>query len=76
MQSLINNLLDFSRHSMSPADFRKTDLNNLVKDTLTELEMDIEKSGAQVTVGEFPIISAVPGLMQQLFFNLANLSDV
>jgi response regulator RpfG family c-di-GMP phosphodiesterase len=46
MQSLINNLLDFSRHSVNAADFKKTDLNQLVKETLSDLEMDIEKSKA------------------------------
>lgn len=70
MQSLINNLLDFSRHSMSQSDFRKTDLSKLVRETLTELEIDIEKAGAKVEVGELPVISAVPGLMQQLFYNI------
>ena len=70
MQSLINNLLDFSRHSMSSSDFRKTDLNQLVKDTLTELEIDIEKSQADIQYDQLPVVSAVPGLMQQLFYNI------
>ncbi|MEO6613716.1 MAG: response regulator [Chitinophagaceae bacterium] len=70
MQSLINNLLDFSRHSVRSSDFKKTDLNQLLKETLNELEMDIEKSGASIQVGNLPVIAAVPGLMQQLFYNL------
>src|SRR5690349_514422 len=70
MQTLINNLLDFSRHSVSTSDFKKTDLNGLVKDTLSELEIDLEKSKAKVDCGPLPTISAVPGLMQQLFYNL------
>jgi signal transduction histidine kinase len=70
MQTLINNLLDFSRHSVSSSDFRKTDLNVLLKDTMNELEMDIEKSKAHINIADLPVISAVPGLMQQLFYNL------
>ena len=70
MQSLINNLLEFSRHTVSFSDFKKTDLNLLVKETLAELEPDIEKSKARVTYKDLPVISAVPGLMQQLFYNL------
>jgi light-regulated signal transduction histidine kinase (bacteriophytochrome) len=31
MQNLINNLLEFSRHTMSSNDFRKTSLKELVK---------------------------------------------
>ena len=70
MQSLINNLLDFSRHSVSSSDFRVTDLNQLVKETLSDLEMEIEKSNVQINYNSLPIISAVPGLMQRLFYNL------
>jgi len=70
MQSLINNLLDFSRQSVSTADFIKTDLNQLMKETLNEMEIDIEKSKAKITYENLPVISAVPSLMQQLFSNL------
>lgn len=70
MQRLINNLLEFSRHTVSSNDFRKTPLNDLVKNALSELEVEIEKSKAQINFGELPVVSAVPGLMQQLFYNL------
>jgi signal transduction histidine kinase len=70
MQNLINNLLEFSRHTVSSNDFRKTPLKDLVKNVLTELEVEIEKSNAQINYGELPVVSAVPGLMQQLFYNL------
>ncbi len=72
MQSLINNLLDFSRQSVASYDFRKTDINQLLKETLNDLEIDIEKSKAIITVSELPTIYVVPGLMQQLFYNLLN----
>ena len=70
MQSLINNLLDFSRHSVSPSDFRKTDLTALLKETVTDMEVEIEKNEAKINIGSLPVISAVPSLMQQLFHNL------
>lgn len=70
MQHLINNLLDFSRHTVSSNDFKKTPLNELVKNVLTELEVEIEKSNAKINYGELPVVSAVPSLMQQLFYNL------
>jgi len=70
MQKLINNLLDFSRHTVSSSDFKKTPLNELVKNVLTELEVEIEKSNAQINYENLPVVSAVPGLMQQLFYNL------
>ncbi len=70
MQNLINNLLDFSRHTVSSGDFKKTSLDELVKNVLTELEVDIEKSNARINYENLPVVSAVPGLMQQLFYNL------
>jgi signal transduction histidine kinase len=70
MQNLINNLLDFSRHTVGSNDFKKTPLKDLVKNALTELEVEIEKSNAKIYYDELPVVSAVPGLMQQLFYNL------
>ena len=70
MQKLINNLLDFSRHTVSTNDFKKTSLNELVKNVVTEMEVEIEKSNATINYQDLPVVSAVPGLMQQLFYNL------
>jgi signal transduction histidine kinase len=70
MQSLINNLLDFSRHSVSSSDFKKTDLNQLLADTLSEMEVDIEKTKATVNYNKLPVIFVVPGMIQQLFSNI------
>lgn len=72
MQSLISNLLDFSRHSVSVNDFQPTNLNHLVKDMIAEMEIDIEKANATVTYSELPTISGIPGLLQQLFYNLVS----
>ena len=70
MQKLINNLLDFSRHTVSTNDFKETSLNELVRNVVSELEVEIEKSNARINYGDLPVVSAVPGLMQQLFYNL------
>jgi signal transduction histidine kinase len=72
MQSLINNLLQFSRHSVNSQDFVNVDLNELVKDSIVELEVEIEKTHAQINVDPLPIMYAVPSLMRQLFYNLIN----
>jgi signal transduction histidine kinase len=70
MQSLINDLLSFSRHSISTSDFKKTDLNLLVKQAISELEIEIEKSNAQIHISSLPGVWVIPGIMQQLFYNL------
>jgi light-regulated signal transduction histidine kinase (bacteriophytochrome) len=72
MQSLINDLLSFSRQSMQSSDFKKTDLNVLVREAMSELEVEIEKSNAQIRFSGLPVIWAIPSLMQQLFYNLIN----
>jgi signal transduction histidine kinase len=72
MQSLINDLLSFSRHSLASSDFKKTDLNVLVKEAMSELEIEIEKTNARIQVDGLPIIEVIPSLMQQLFYNLIN----
>lgn len=70
MQSLINDLLSFSRHSASPSDFKLVDLNEPVKEALVELEIKIEKGKATVDVGDLPSLSVIPSLIRQLFYNL------
>lgn len=72
MQSLINDLLQFSRQDINPEDFIETDLNMIVKEAMIELEIEIEKNKAQINVAGLPVIFAIPGLMRQLFFNLIN----
>ena len=72
MQSLINDLLSFSRHSLASSDFKKTDLNVLVKEATSELEIEIEKTNANIQMDGLPIIQVIPSLMQQLFYNLIN----
>lgn len=70
MQSLINNLMQFSRHAVTANDFVYTDLNELVKDVLTELDIEIEKSGARIHIESLPKLYAIPSLIRQLFYNL------
>jgi len=70
MQSLINDLLSFSRHSLASSDFKKTDLNVLVKEAMSELEIEIEKTNARIQMDGLPVLEVIPSLMQQLFYNL------
>lgn len=72
MQVLINDLLSLSRDATSTPDFKPVDLNVLLKEIITELEVQIGKNNAQVHVDKLPVINAVPSLMRQLFYNLIN----
>jgi signal transduction histidine kinase len=70
MQSLINDLLRFSRETTSNDDYSFVQLNSLVNEVLTDMEVDIEKSAAQIQVGPLPRLWAIPSQMRQLFQNL------
>lgn len=72
MQSLINDVLQFSRQSINAEDFVHTDMTELVKEAILELDIEIEKNNAQVNIEGLPVMFAIPGLMRQLFYNLIN----
>ncbi|WP_343306309.1 response regulator [Chitinophaga niabensis] len=70
MQQLVNDLLRFSRHALQGGDFVVTDLNTVVKEAMTELEMKIQATNAVIRIDALPSIPVIPVLMRQVFFNL------
>lgn len=70
MQTLINDLLTFSRVISSSQPFVKVDLGMVVRDVLGDLEHRIERTNGQVILGKLPTIDADPTQMRQLFQNL------
>jgi len=72
MQSLINDLLKFSRQTIVDEDFVVISLNQLLADVIADLEIEIEKSSAQIDLGVLPEIWGVPSQIRQLFQNLVS----
>lgn len=70
MHQLINDLLKFSRYTNDNFGFEKTDLNQVLKDVLSDVEMEIQKKKAKVIVEDLPTIWAIPSQMRQVFQNL------
>lgn len=70
MQTLITDLLQFSRVSTRIKPFEKISLNEVIEGVLSDLEISIEKNNAKVEVGTLPEIEADPTQMRQLFQNL------
>ncbi|WP_235150967.1 ATP-binding protein [Dyadobacter sp. CY345] len=70
MQNMINNLLEFSKVTSSSKIFEPTDLNEILKTTLSDLEVTIQTRKATVDVDDLPVIDANPTQMSQLFLNL------
>lgn len=70
MQTLINDLLSFSRVSTRAQPFTSIDLNPLIQDVISDLENQIDRTQGQVEVGSMPVIDADPTQMHQLLQNL------
>ena len=70
MRTLINDLLTFSRVIRKPEGFVPVELAAVTRGVLGDLEMRIEKSGAQLEVGDLPVVDADPVQMHQLLLNL------
>jgi signal transduction histidine kinase len=70
MQKLIEDLLKFSRVATHGRPFEPVDLQEVTRGVLDDLELEVERSGAVVQVGELPTIDADPLQMRQLMQNL------
>jgi len=70
MQTLIRDLLSYSRVDARSRPFAQTPFLDIVNDALALLESSIHDSGAQVTVGELPAIMCDRSQMVQLIQNL------
>jgi PAS domain S-box-containing protein len=70
MQTLINDLLAFSRITSKAKPFAPVDLGRVVHEVLSDLETRIELTGGRVEVAELPTIDADPLQMRQLLQNL------
>jgi PAS domain S-box-containing protein len=70
MQTLIENLLSYSRVSSRGAEFTNVDLSMIVADVLIDLERQTVATGGRVQVGPLPRLEADAVQMRQLFQNL------
>ena len=70
MQSLINDLLKFSRQTTVNDDFVPISLDQLIQDVIADLEVEIETASAQLQVNTWPEIWGIPSQIRQLFQNL------
>jgi PAS domain S-box-containing protein len=67
---LIDGLMDFSRLTNDGQLFVKLDLNTLLQEIRTELELKIEETETIIKTLPLPVIEAVPVQIRQLFTNL------
>lgn len=72
MQSLINDLLKFSRQTSGNEDFVAVPLEQIIQDVIADLEIEIEKAAAQIHYDNLPEIWGIPSQVRQLFQNLVS----
>jgi len=70
MSLLINDVLNFSRIVHMEDMFVKTDLNRILNDTLKDFDLLILEKDAAVSIGNLPVVDAIPLQINQLFYNL------
>lgn len=70
MQEMIDGLLQYSRVDTQGQSFQPVDVDEVVADVCTDLEMRIEETGAEIDVGDLPEVRGDPGQLRQLFQNL------
>jgi two-component system sensor kinase FixL len=70
MQTLINDLLSFSRVTTKARPFQAIDLNIVVAEVLSDLEILIENKEASINVPQLPTIEGDQTQVRQLFQNL------
>jgi signal transduction histidine kinase len=69
MRTLINDLLNYSKLSVTP-EFICKPLNDVVRDTITDLELFIKENKAEIIIQPLPAIEIIPDQMRQVFQNL------
>ncbi|QEC43054.1 response regulator [Pseudobacter ginsenosidimutans] len=70
MQTLIKDILAFSRVSDEKDNFVRSDLNQILQEVLTDLDGTVQEKQATITIEPLPVIDVNPGLIRPLFFNL------
>jgi PAS domain S-box-containing protein len=70
MQTLIRDLMEFSRVDTKGQPFVNTDLGSIVREVSADLEARVEQAGGRIEIEALPTIDADPMQMRQLLQNL------
>ncbi|SMB94914.1 PAS domain-containing sensor histidine kinase [Deinococcus hopiensis] len=70
MQLLINDLLTLSRVTTRAQPFVPVDLQEITRGVLSDLEVQIERQGAEVRVGALPVVAGDPTQLGQMLQNM------
>jgi light-regulated signal transduction histidine kinase (bacteriophytochrome) len=69
LRDLITDLLNYSRINAED-NFKKTNLNSVIEETLEDLEINTTGDRTNIKIGRLPEIEVIPSQMRQVFQNL------
>lgn len=72
MRQLINGLLEFSRISQAAGQYESVDLDMVMREVLSDLELKIEETGTIIRYDALPLVDGVRTQMKQLLQNLVS----
>jgi signal transduction histidine kinase len=70
MSALLDAVLSYSRVVERPGSFALSDLSEIAREAVSDLELSITQSGAHVEIGPLPRAEVDPNQLRQLFQNL------
>lgn len=70
MSQLINDLINYSRVNFLDKQYKRSDLNALLKKTISDLKDTLNEKKTVISVGSIPQLKIIPYQIQQLFTNL------
>ncbi len=70
MQQLLEDLLTYSRLATRTRPFAPVNLNKIAQEVAASFRDEVERSGAQITIGDLPTIQGDNEQIRQLFCNL------
>ncbi|WP_049924972.1 PAS domain-containing sensor histidine kinase [Halopiger goleimassiliensis] len=72
MREMIDGLLAYSRVETQADPLEPVDLDPILEDVMEDLQISIEESDAEITVGDLPRVEGDAGQLRQLFQNLVS----
>ena len=72
LSGMVDGVLNYSIINANDDEMKLIDLNEVIKDVLSDLELVIEQKNVNIQVSDLPVVMGIPSLVQQLFYNLIN----
>lgn len=72
MSALVKDLLNYSRLSSGAQEFEQVDLNEVMRNVVSDLDLKIKSRSARIGFARLPTVVGLPLQLYQLFLNLAS----